>query len=197
MKPKTQNKWKTGETKIIQQIVQVPLDDFLDPKRRTDESAGLLQPKFDWIIGIDPGNAKLGLTFLDYHSEEAECYEIKFMSERHAIQRVSQIRSVIADIIANQTLCRFSGNILVAVEGSAFSMPYRNTELAEARIVEALWFVDHYYLPPENCVFVQPNSMRKQVFGNGKLRAEEQWPELEPDAASSLAVAIAGVKLNT
>ena len=197
MKPKTQNEWKVGKTKVIQQIVQVPLDDYLDQKRRSDEKSGLLMPKFDLVVGIDPGNAKLGLTFLNYHSEESECYEIKFTSERLAVQRAAQIRTTISDTVFNQTLCNFSGNLLIAVEGSAFSMPYRNTELAEARIVEALWFVDNFHIPPENCVFIQPNTMRKQVFGNGKLRAEEQWPELEPDAASSLAVAIAGIKMNT
>src|SRR3990167_2118849 len=183
-----QTQWTDRKVKVTQQSVFVNLDNYCDPKRRQDEFLGLLQPKFETIIGIDPGNTNLGITILQYKTNETDCFELTFPSERLAISRVTQIRLALADLFFGHYLIdhSFSNKILVSVESSAFSMPFRNTELAEARITEAMWFVDTFEIPPENCRFIPPNTIRKQVFGNGKLRAEDQWPELKPDAASSL-----------
>jgi hypothetical protein len=178
-----QNKLNNRGVKIVHQQV----DFFVDP-----------QIKFKTVIGIDPGTAKLGVTLISFDVKQIHLHEFTFPSERLAIPRAVRIRLALTDVFYMDPMFSFMITpFLVAVEGSSFGSVYRNTELAESRITEAMWFMDQFRVEPENCVFIPPLTIRKQVFGNGKLRAEEQWPELEPDAASSLAVAIAGLKLNT
>lgn len=151
---------------------------------------------YEVVFGIDPGGRYMGLTILERTYHLATSYEIEFPSERLVIPRATQIRLALSDIIFLGESWK-AENILVAVEGSSFASPYRNTELAEARLTAALWFKDKLEVEEGNFVFIPPLTVRKYIFGNAKIRAEEQWPELKPDAASSLAIALAGLKLHS
>lgn len=177
----SQKKLSYHSTKIIQYDLTVPIS---APKR------------LDVVFGIDPGNTHMGLTVLPVSIvQPTKCFEITFPSERMAISRVTQIRLALCDIIS--LTGQWDGfNILVSVEGSAYSMPYRNTELAEARITAATWFLDNYQLNQSNFIFIPPLTVRKNVFGDGKIKAENTWPQLKGDAASSLAIALAGLALS-
>lgn len=153
---------------------------------------------WDMIIGIDPGNKNMGLTALPVVGQTLiKSYEICFPSERFAISRLVQIRLAISDIMYGTLHSRAHYKMLIALEGSAYSMPYRNTELAEARITAAAWFMDNFQLTQDSFVFLTPQTVRKTVFGNGKIKAETLWPQLKGDAASSLAIALAGLELKS
>lgn len=151
-----------------------------------------IMKKYDVVFGIDPGNKNMGLTILPTSPiSHPRCYEIVYPSERSAILRLQSIKTALNDIMNYWGEC----NMLVSVEASAYSMRYRNTELAEARIIAAEWFLDEYKLTATNFVFPTPQAIRKAVFGSAKIKAEIQWPQLKGDAASSLAVALAGLQI--
>lgn len=150
--------------------------------------------EWDQVIGIDPGNKNMGLSILKAQSYNIDCYEICFPSERMAVPRVVQIRLAMMTIFFSQTV-RDDINTLICIEGSSFGSRYRNTELAEARITAAVYCLDNLELTQNQFEFISPLKIRKLVFGSAKIKAEDTWKELKPDAASSLAVAIAGLML--
>ena len=186
MKILSQNTWKNRGVKVTHQVIDLE-----------DCDLQITSPKFDTKIGIDPGTTNVGIAVI---SDGIDCFELTFPSERLAIPRVVRIRLALTDLVYGyQPLwdkLSQSRNMLVSVEASAYSMRFRNTELAEGRITQAMWFVDNFHLSPEQCIFLTPQAVRKSVFGNGKTKAETVWPEIKPDAASALAVALAGLKLN-
>lgn len=174
-----QLKYQFRNTKIIQQQVARPECTF---------------GGFNVVFGIDPGNRHMGLTILQSNFFNAQCFEITFPTERLVIPRATQIRLALSDIIFMSENWLYQ-NILVAIEGSSFASAFRNTELAEARLTAALWFKDNLTVNDGQFIFIPPLTVRKQIFGSGKIKAEQSWPDLKPDAASSLAVALAGLKL--
>lgn len=149
--------------------------------------------KFEVVFGIDPGSKNMGLTILQRANHFAMCYEIVFPSEKLIIPRAEQIRLALSDIIFLGESWK-AEKVLVAVEGSGFNHRFIDTRLTEARLTAALWFRDTL-LVEENFIFIPPLTVRKCIFGSAKIRAESQWPELKPDAASSLAIALAGLRL--
>ena len=136
----------------------------------------------------------MGVTVLRKPSLIAHCYEIVLPSERMAIPRIVQIRLAMQEVFYREEL-QGDINTLICVEGSSFGSRFRNTELAEARITAAVYCLDNLELTQNQFEFISPLKVRKTVFGSAKIRAEESWPEMKPDAASSLAVAIAGLML--
>jgi Holliday junction resolvasome RuvABC endonuclease subunit len=151
--------------------------------------------KWEQVISIDPGNKNMGLCILQNMTSIIRCYEICLPSERRPIQRLVQTRLAMQTIFNAPDMIIENLNTLVCVEGSSFGSRFRNTELAEARITAAAYCLDNLQLTQNQFEFISPLKVRKLVFGSAKLRAEEQWPELKPDAASSVAVAIAGLML--
>ncbi len=185
MKILSQNTWKSRGVKFTHQAVELG-----------DCDLQIALSKSDVKIGIDPGTTNVGIAVI---SDGIDCFELTFPSERLAIPRALTIRLGLTDLVYGyQPLwdkLSVAVDILVAVEASAYSMRFRNTELAEGRITQSMWFVDNFNLPPEQCIFLTPQAIRKSVFGNGKTKAEAVWSEIKPDAASALAVALAGLKL--
>lgn len=179
-----QKKFSLRNTKFIQYNIDIPYQ---------------ADCQWDMVIGVDPGNKNMGLTILPtnlHRTDFVRCFEIMFPSERLAITRLTQIRLALSDVMLSTRQIRAYYKMLVAIEGSAYSMPYRNTELAEARITAAAWFMDNFQLTENNFIFLTPQAVRKAVFESGKIKAETQWPQLKGDAASSLAIALAGLALN-
>lgn len=175
-----QKKYELRNTKFIQYNVDIP-------PQHSDW--------WDMVIGIDPGNKNMGLTILSNHIVFVQCYEVTFPSERMVISRLIQIRLALSDIMCSIQQSRFHYKMLVVTEGSSYGSRYRNTELAEARIVAVEWFLDNFDLSAKDFRIIPPQSVRKIVFGSAKIRAEDEWPSLAGDAASSLAVAIAGLRI--
>jgi len=68
------------------------------------------------------------------------------------------------------------------IEGSAFGARFRQVELGEARATMAIWGKDHRF----DVQIIAPNSIRKNVFGNGKIKAQEVWSGLPNDALAAL-----------
>lgn len=136
------------------------------------------------VFGCDPGTVHLGLARLHLSSGCGYLYQITFKHRlQDPVERMKRIQT---------TLCEFFPGTYVngemIIEGASFSDPYRQTELAEIRTTVALWGLSKQL----NVRFIPPTTIRKQVFGNGKTKATEFWPELSkyPDASAALSCAL-------
>ena len=77
------------------------------------------------------------------------------------------------------------------VEQAAYGAPFGQVGLAEARVA-AMVEVEDILEPTDDLRMVPPATIRKAVFGHGRIKAHEAWTELSeyPDAASALACAM-------
>jgi len=128
-------------------------------------------------MGIDPGTTKMGLAYI--WKNICHVYEIKIKRNPDPVGRILLTQDILSICFS-----MFDYAPLMTIEGSSFS-GYREVELAEVRASAVLWAVKHGITPQ----IVPPLSIRKNVFGSAKIRAEVRWSELPPDAASALACA--------
>lgn len=131
------------------------------------------------VFGVDPGITNLGFAFISPRG--GELYQCTLPSKQGAVDRIRDVRGLTTYLIALNPIPAFS-----CVEYAAHGAPYRQTALAESRAAALAALTDARAHPQT----AAPLSIRKVVFGNGKIRAEETWPELPKDAASALACAL-------
>ena len=146
-------------------------------------------PIQNMCLGCDPGSVNLGLALIhQYLSPYAELYQIKTTRLPDAVDRIRNIQYILSDCILS-----FSFKPLAIIEGASFGDRYRQVELAEIRASMALWCLDKGM----EVSIVPPQTIRKQVFGSAKIKAHEQWKELEKykDAAAALSCAYACAKI--
>ena len=129
-------------------------------------------------IGLDPGTTKMGLAYI--WKNFGYIYEVKIIRDNNPVNRI-----LITQEILSACFDVFSYEPLMTIEGSSFADTYRQVELAEVRASAVLWAVNHGIVPQ----IVPPQSIRKNVFGSAKIKAEELWKDYPPDAASALACA--------
>jgi hypothetical protein len=81
----------------------------------------------------------------------------------------------------------------LVIEGAAYGAPFRQVELSEIRT--------GFYLASSTAPLymqthiVPPATIRKEVFGNGKTQAMNEWPTLNHNAADALAMALYAAQL--
>jgi len=144
----------------------------------------------DIYIGIDPGSRHMGLTILKSDGL-GETYEIELPTQPDALSKMHVVRKMM-EWILDKELGLITQPIYAVIEGSGYSMPFGQTELAEARAV-AMLTLDSYGIKVN---VIPPTSIRKKVFGSAKIHAEDLWKELiPPNAASSIACAMCCTKL--
>lgn len=125
-------------------------------------------------FGVDPGTTKLGLAWI--WRNVGHVYEVNIIRKDNPVERI-----LLTQEILSSCLNFFDYAPIMVIEGSSFN-GYRQTELAEVRASIVLWAINKAIKP----MIVPPMSIRKNVFGSAKIKAEQQWPELPPDAASAL-----------
>jgi hypothetical protein len=76
----------------------------------------------------------------------------------------------------------------LVIEGAAYGAPFRQVELSEIRagFFLAASLSSHF----SGVQISPPATIRKEVFGNGKTQAGDEWPTLNHNAADSLAMAL-------
>lgn len=129
------------------------------------------------LFGVDPGTTKLGLAWL--WKDWCHIYEVDIIRKDNPVERI-----LLTQEILSECFHMFDYAPIMTIEGSSF-VGYRQTELAEIRASTVLWAIPHGIVPS----IVPPLTIRKKVFGSAKMKAEQQWPELPPDAASALCCA--------
>lgn len=154
-------------------------------------SAFTLPPEFSSslsVVGIDPGQRNMGLAFL--MNGIASLYQIQVGGDSDSISRILNVMDVVNRVVSART--DRQGIDLAGIEGPAPNMPFGQVPLAEARTAGIVSLMQNR---AKRIELLAPPSWRKLVFGNGRLRAEEQWPMLKPDAASALGIAWATLRL--
>lgn len=128
---------------------------------------------FTSFVGIDPGSCNLGLAFLysdDEGEDKAKLWQIKIERDANPIQRMMDAKTIIQFVIVPISSHMY-GRKLVVIENAAYAQGFRQVELAEQRAVMAMWLVENFY----EVTMIAPMTIRKKVFGSGKIKAHEAW----------------------
>jgi Holliday junction resolvasome RuvABC endonuclease subunit len=171
---------KETATRISKYIVQLP-SEF--DKNFSLFGRNLQDKKF---FGIDPGSTNLGLSevrvFYSGIMTKAILYQIK-MPRTKLVDRIDQLDKVLSKCF--NTFVLGKDKMFAVIEGASYGSMYRQTELAEVRAIIAEWL-------KRNGVgviqVVPPTSIRKRVFGSGKVLAQDAFitDENIPDAVTAL-----------
>jgi Holliday junction resolvasome RuvABC endonuclease subunit len=146
-------------------------------------------PIQNMCLGIDPGTVNMGLAIIhQYLYPFAELFQIKMERLPDAVDRIRNIQYLLDDYIHT-----FSFKPLAVIEGSSFGNAYRQVELAEIRASMVLWCLNKGM----EVSIIPPQSIKKKVFGSAKIKAHEEWKDLEnyKDAAAALSCAYACAKI--
>ena len=133
-------------------------------------------------IGVDPGVTNIGLAEIYPDLEHVALYKIEIPRSKDAMKRMVIIQSALHHCLYPVRSFR------ATIEGASFGAKYRQVELAEARAAIALWLNSK----GAQVKIVPPNTIRKQVFGNGKIK--NPWDNLNDDVAAALGAAYYGYK---
>lgn len=137
--------------------------------------------KINYIVGIDPGSRKLGISIIC-----KEYFEVAYIQQNRyelEIERALSIQNTIKQIVPIIT----EGINIAIIEGASHGANFGQVQLAEIRAAIMLQLTKLGY----QTYIVPPLSIRKAVFGNGRTKAKEEWKDIPPDSAASLACAIA------
>lgn len=138
--------------------------------------------------GIDPG-VNFGLTVLE--GDKVYLFHGALMQDDKPGRY-----GLIAYMFLNEMQRKFehTGGKMV-IEGAAYGAPFRQVELSEIRT----GFYIAAGLSPrgtiQDVIIKPPATIRKEVFGNGKTQAMDEWPTINHNAADSLAMALYAAKL--
>jgi Holliday junction resolvasome RuvABC endonuclease subunit len=129
--------------------------------------------------GIDPGTVNMGIACVHtVPNVSILLYQVKMVRGETIKERIRNAHDAF-------TRCRLTidPNAEVVIEGAGYSKHYRQVEMEDVRAATVMWF-DRYGI---ECHVVPPNTIRKQVFGNG--REKNPWENLPNDVAAALGCA--------
>ena len=132
------------------------------------------------FIGVDPGTVHLGIAVL--WETQVTLYQVSIARSANPIERMQDAQKIMTECIHN-----YSHLATVCIEGASFADKYRQVELAEMRASIAWWGLSKKF----RIEILPPNSIRKIVFNNGKLKAHEVWTNIPHDCAAALSCALA------
>lgn len=131
-------------------------------------------------MGFDPGTTHVGIAAIDPAQSNAKVIQIEMCRLPDPMDRINAIQWILND-------CQFilPAKFDVVIEAAAFDIKGRQSELEQIRTSAALWFQRY----GGQCYFAAPMTIRKYVFGNGRIKAHEVWEGLEPDCLAALSCA--------
>jgi hypothetical protein len=135
-------------------------------------------------IGVDPG-LKLGLAAI---VAEDVAHTLSFYVEREELT-MAELLSIFHKVpILFGRMPAVNIRVPVVVEGAAYNAKYGQVLLGEVRAALILGFVNAGY---QSVAEIAPLSIRKRAFGDAKVKPKEDvWPDLPPDSAAALSMAI-------
>jgi len=133
-------------------------------------------------LGFDPGTTHLGIAVLDTCSGNPECtlFQIDLKRSDDAVTR-SDTTYRLLSLCVNW----YCYPMYACIEGAAFSKAYRQAEMGEVRGAAIIWCKQHEF----ETRLGDPLVVRKEVFGNGRTKADQVWTNIPADAANALACA--------
>lgn len=134
-------------------------------------------------FGLDPGTRNLGLAVIRPDVESVTLYKIVLERHKKALNRLLDVQQVLG-----YTLGHFGQDSKAIIEGASYmASMYRQVELAEQRAAMLLWF-HKFGIEAE---IVPPNTIRKNVFGNGRMK--NPWGNIDDNCAAALGCALYSV----
>lgn len=130
------------------------------------------------VFGVDPGTTHIGLAYVWKNCGRA--WEIKMPRLSSASERVQQMQTIMSAVLNYRDY-----SPIAVIEGASFADKYRQVELAEIRAAAILWFMSHGSTV-SNILLFPPQTIRKRVFGSGKIKAHDIWKNVSADAAAAL-----------
>jgi len=135
-------------------------------------------------FGVDPGTVNVGFAELG-RGMYINAFQVKLIRKDNPADRILDFYKLMSECFHNYAMPNFA-----VIEGASFGDKYRQAELAEIRASATFWF-NHYGV---NIIkFLQPQTVRKLVFGNGRTKAHMVWTELPFDAAAAISCAYASM----
>lgn len=167
-------------------------DGKIRPYTITEAEFGI-QPKI-LLIGLDPGNRNMGITIIPPSwFGPIISVEIRMEPERDPVNRIFNIYQMVYQFVGKELPQEIRQEGYAVIEGASFGDKFRQVELAEARTASLMALSNlglHINILP-------PISIRKKVFGAGKIKGENLWKHLLPsNAASSLVCALCAAILS-
>lgn len=133
-------------------------------------------------LGIDPGDRNMGLALVS-PPDKFSAIQITLDDADNAVERITNTVTCLSDLLSKWTVLP----PVACVECAAYSKLYGQVALAENRSAAIMALM----MKGVGLIEVPaPGTIRKVVFGNGKTKAENVWPQLGGDSASALACAI-------
>jgi Holliday junction resolvasome RuvABC endonuclease subunit len=131
-------------------------------------------------LGIDPGIRNMGMAKL-YANGTGTLHQIKFTYDKD----VSKMERMLQVWYAQSALTGvFTPHTKVIVEDAGYNQHFHQVKLAEMRAASILYYY-RYDLHP---LVLVPNTIRKSVFGSGKIKGWDM--DLPPDAEAALVCAL-------
>ena len=129
--------------------------------------------------GIDPGTVNMGIACVNsIPNVTIMLYQVKIKRGDTVLDRILATQDIL-------TQCRMviHPNAEAVIEGASYGAKFRQVELEDVRAAAVMWF--HRY--SIKSYVVPPNTIRKQVFGNG--REKNPWSNIPDDIAAALGCA--------
>ena len=156
---------------------------IISKKKKDNYLTYAIEPNFplpnEMRIGIDPGTTNLGIAVIKPKIESVTLYKITLKRHKKALLRLLDVQQVLGDTIGH-----FTPNSKAIIEGASYGDRFRQVEMAEQRAAMLLWFhkfgIDVDMIPPL--------TIRKQVFGSGKIK--NPYPEIDNNMIAALSCAL-------
>lgn len=135
-------------------------------------------------LGVDPGHINMAVAVVK--EQRAWLYEITLPAVDDSVERIMlsthAIQYVLMLVPKPDAAC---------VEGAAFLAPAGQIPLDENRVSATIALLSASVWP---VTITPPKRIRAEVFLDGRLRSQEIWPDLPPNAGSALGCALYAYK---
>lgn len=135
-------------------------------------------PVYERYVGLDSGTRHLGLAELDTHF--INLWEITIIRDDTTGKRIQHIWNIMTSLLSDPKT--------VVIEGASYADRFRQVELQDIRCGATSWAMNR--LGNIEVMTVPPLTIRKTVFGSGKIK--NPWTELgiPNNAAAALGCAL-------
>ena len=132
------------------------------------------------FFGFDPGTTHMGIAVLDTCSGNPECtlFQVNLERSDDPVTRVITTGKILSYCVNWSCFPMYA-----CIEGASFGDRYRQVELAEVRAAAMIWCERLEY----KTRVIPPLVIRKELFGNGGIKADAVWTNVPADAANALA----------
>lgn len=136
------------------------------------------------FLGYDPGTTHMGIAVIDNctlrDTADITLFQIELERSDDPVTRTIGVGKLLSHCVN-----WYCYPMYACIEGASFGDKYRQVELAEVRAAAMIWCDNHEF----KTKVMPPLVVRKEVFGNGRTKADAIWTNIPADSANALACA--------